>query len=85
MCGGTVSGYQGDLLQSQALVACFQALQGNEIHIYVHNSGYSWRGVRIDSESRITNTTHWSDSEGVWRYDVIVGIEVRRTLVKPTT
>lgn len=76
--------YQADLFQSQALVACFAALQGNEIHIY-GSKEFEWRGVRIDSESTITNTMHWSNSEGVWRYDVKVSIEVVRTLVKPAT
>lgn len=71
-----------ELLRTQAVQALLTALHANEVHVYGTEPS-QWAGTTLDSNSQITTSTHWQDSEGRWRYDVIVSVDVRKTQVGP--
>lgn len=71
-----------ELLRTQAVHACLTAMNAAELRVYGATSS-QWTGTTLDSNSTMTSSTHWQDSEGQWRYDVVVRVEVFKIPMGP--
>lgn len=73
--------HRKELLRTQAVQACLTAMGGTEARIY-GTEPFEWSGTVLNDDSSLTTTTHWRDSEGLWRYEVVVEVRIVKTRLR---